>query len=117
MPDILLDDGSHIDYPVLLLVNPAAAEEKLSLKGVLKGNNKTRGEFPLLFTDSDLADHCRESNPALVSYATIELRTPQEASAFLDAAEKEGCGYVGFYRTGKRARFISLAEIRKRIIG
>src|SRR5262245_45709918 len=109
MSDMPLDDASQIGYPILFLADSATAEKKTSLKGVVKGHNKTRGEFPLLFTDRGLANQYLESNPALVTYVIVELRTPQEATAFLDATEKGGCGYVGFYNTGKRARFISLA--------
>jgi predicted component of type VI protein secretion system len=117
MSDIRHDDGPHIDYPILLLMDPAVVEEKMSFRGVLKGSNKTRGEFPLLFLDNEQAAQCRETNPALVHYKTVELRTSQEAIAFVDAAERAGCEYFGFYRAGRRARFVSLSEFRKRIAG
>jgi hypothetical protein len=115
MAEILLDGGSHIDFPILLLVNPTASEETLSLKGVLRGNNKTRGECPLLFTNMDLVNRYRESSPALARYVVFELRNQQEAMEFLDTAEKGGCGYVAFARTGNRARFVSVANFRKAI--
>ena len=87
------------------------------MQGVMRGQNPKIGLFPILFTDQDLANRCRESDPNLANYDTLILSNEAEILAFLDAAEKDGCRYVCFDKTQNLSASIitSIDYIRKAI--
>jgi hypothetical protein len=111
------DDVFLVDFPVWLLLNWAAIKRTVPLSGVLFADNMRLGKFPLMFTDAHGAEEFRDSKPELSRYATARVNTPAEILAFLDAAEQRGSSYVAFDIRGRRARFVSIAHIRKTIRG